>query len=390
METVVLKSEPHRAGQQWKFTGAFYYATTVLTTIGYGHSTPSTIAGKLFTMCYAMIGIPLGLVMFQSIGERVNRLSRIKPYGVHWTRRLHQSFSCCSVIIRSVKSSLHCRQTAASELDLICVVTTLSSLTIAGGAAAFSRYEGWSYFDSVYYCFITLTTIGFGDMVALQKDNALSKKPEYVMFALIFILFGLAIVAASLNLLVLRFVTMNTEDERRDEAQAMQALAGAVRLEGDVITANGSILSGQMGHHCTETTSLDADDTSVCSCHCGCFTSNSRHRFGNVFGRVRTPVSIKVLVWPRPIAEVDTFLRDQSLLALKQSNFKRNPRAPPTDRTICALSHFVDLGVCRFTVRRSPTQIRHLLPVLPMHELHLPQGPVLPPPAIYPNHRASI
>lgn len=59
-------------------------------------------------------------------------------------------------------------------------------------------------------------------MVALQKDNALNKKPEYVMFALIFILFGLAIVAASLNLLVLRFVTMNTEDERRDEVQAMQ------------------------------------------------------------------------------------------------------------------------------------------------------------------------
>lgn len=66
-------------------------------------------------------------------------------------------------------------------------------------------------------------------MVALQKDNALNKKPEYVMFALIFILFGLAIVAASLNLLVLRFVTMNTEDERRDEAQAMQVLI-SIRL----------------------------------------------------------------------------------------------------------------------------------------------------------------
>lgn len=34
LETVVLKSEPHKAGQQWKFAGAFYYATTVLTTIG--------------------------------------------------------------------------------------------------------------------------------------------------------------------------------------------------------------------------------------------------------------------------------------------------------------------------------------------------------------------
>lgn len=69
---------------------------------------------------------------------------------------------------------------------------------------------------------MTLTTIGFGDMVALQQDNALTDKPEYVAFVLIFILFGLAIVAACLNLLVLRLVTLNTEDERRDEAAAVK------------------------------------------------------------------------------------------------------------------------------------------------------------------------
>lgn len=34
LETIVLKTEPHKAGRQWKFAGAFYYATTVLTTIG--------------------------------------------------------------------------------------------------------------------------------------------------------------------------------------------------------------------------------------------------------------------------------------------------------------------------------------------------------------------
>ena len=74
----------------------------------------------------------------------------------------------------------------------------------------------------MYYCFITLTTIGFGDFVALQQDNALEKKPEYVTFALFFIMFGLAIIAALLNLMVLKFMTMNTEDEKRDEAQAIQ------------------------------------------------------------------------------------------------------------------------------------------------------------------------
>ncbi|KAJ1527394.1 hypothetical protein ONE63_007377 [Megalurothrips usitatus] len=250
-ETIILKSEPHKAGQQWKFAGAFYYATTVLTTIGYGHSTPSTVAGKLFTMFYAIMGIPLGLVMFQSIGERLNKFS--------------------SHVIKKVKRVMNCKDTDASEINLICVVTTLSGLTVAGGAAAFSRYEGWTYFDSVYYCFITLTTIGFGDMVALQKDNALATKPEYVAFALIFILFGLAIVAASLNLLVLRFVTMNTEDERRDEAEALQAMQGAVRLEGDVITANGSIMSGQGGHgeHVEHSELVEDDDNaSVCSLPC--------------------------------------------------------------------------------------------------------------------------
>lgn len=30
------------------------------------------MAGRSFCMIYALIGIPLGLVMFQSIGERLN------------------------------------------------------------------------------------------------------------------------------------------------------------------------------------------------------------------------------------------------------------------------------------------------------------------------------
>ncbi|KAK0095351.1 hypothetical protein PV326_008586 [Microctonus aethiopoides] len=261
-------------------------------------------------MFYAIVGIPLGLVMFQSIGERLNKFS--------------------SVVIRKVKQLLNCQDVQASEINLIFVVTFLSSLTITGGAAAFSRYEGWSYFDSVYYCFITLTTIGFGDMVALQKDNALDNKPEYVIFALIFILFGLAIVAASLNLLVLRFVTMNTEDERRDEAEALQAAQGAVRLEGDVITANGSILSGVIGNH-DETVSLN-DYASVCSCSCSKFC------------------------WKR--------------------------------RSIT--------GRQRFTVRRSPGKISHLLPMQQFpassfrDDIHPPRlTPLLQLPPIY-QHRASI
>jgi potassium channel subfamily K protein 9 len=64
---------------------------------GYGHSTPNTISGKLFTMFYAIIGIPLGLVMFQSIGERLNKFS--------------------SVVIQNVKQLLNCRDIEVKPRD---------------------------------------------------------------------------------------------------------------------------------------------------------------------------------------------------------------------------------------------------------------------------------
>ncbi|XP_029848452.1 two pore potassium channel protein sup-9 [Ixodes scapularis] len=243
-QTVVIKMVPHRAGTQWKFTGAFYFATTVLTTIGYGHSTPATWGGKTFCMFYALVGIPLGLVMFQSIGERLNTF--------------------VGYLLKHGKRCLRMRNTDVSETNLVCLVSVLSTVVMTTGAAAFSAYEGWDYFDSFYYCFITLTTIGFGDYVALQKEGALKQKPEYVAFSLVFILFGLSVVSAAMNLLVLRFLTMNTEDERRDEAEAQCAAQEAVRLEGDVITANGSVISGHGGGDHSDTD----DVTSVCSCTC--------------------------------------------------------------------------------------------------------------------------
>lgn len=210
-------------------------------------------------MVYALAGIPLGLVVFQSIGERLNTF--------------------VGFLLKHFKRIMKMKNPEVSETNLIFFVSILSTIMMTTGAAAFSSYEKWTYFDSFYYCFITLTTIGFGDYVALQQDSALINKPEYVVFSLVFILFGLSVVSSAVNLLVLRFLTMNTEDERRDEAQAQAAAQDAVRLEGDVITANGSVISGHgglSGHSVlgADRISLDRyrtysrDSGSVCSCTC--------------------------------------------------------------------------------------------------------------------------
>ena len=71
--------------------------------------------------------------------------------------------------------------------------------------------------------------------MALQQDNAVQQRPEYVIFALFFIMFGLAVIAALLNLMLLKFMTMNTEDENRDEIEALEAARMTVKLDGDII-----------------------------------------------------------------------------------------------------------------------------------------------------------
>ncbi|EDO33193.1 predicted protein, partial [Nematostella vectensis] len=180
---------------QWSFAGSVYFATTVITTIGYGHTVPRTPRGKIFCMIYAAVGIPLALTMFQSIGERFN------------------TFLAC--MFRRLKRKLGMKATDVSSTTNLVVVCGLLAMviTVSSGAFIFTHYEKWDYFHSLYYCFITVTTIGFGDYVALQdsKDERYSNK--YVGISLLFIFFGLTIVGSVMNQLALRLLTASQTKE---------------------------------------------------------------------------------------------------------------------------------------------------------------------------------
>ena len=149
---------------------------------GYGHSTPSTMLGKVFTMAYSVVGIPLALIMFQ---VRISTL--IQCYNPNSTLILllqsigERMNKCSSVIIQKLRTWFGCRQKEATELDLIFSSLFFSFISISGGTVLYSTQEGWTYFESCYYCFITLTTIGFGDFVALQQQRSLTLRPGYVV-----------------------------------------------------------------------------------------------------------------------------------------------------------------------------------------------------------------
>ncbi|CAF3710971.1 unnamed protein product [Rotaria sordida] len=294
LEDIVIKYQPHKAGAQWKFPGAFYFSLTVITTIGYGHSCPTTSWGKFFCMLYAVIGIPLCLVMFQSVGERLNNFA-----------------SWC---IKSIKKCIKLRHYESTQTELVIVGTVLAVGVVTGGAAMFHHYEAWGYFNCVYYCFITLTTIGFGDFVALQTNEALNTNAFYVVLSMTFILFGLTVVASSMNLLVLRFLTMNTEDERREEIQSAVA-RNSLRYDSDILTPNGglipSLLSDQYDYLSTE---LTPSESEPCHC-CSCFKRKKKDR--KKFTVRRMPGKIAHLV---PMQRFDSVTMKKVLSETKPSN----------------------------------------------------------------------
>ncbi|XP_062267990.1 potassium channel subfamily K member 3-like [Platichthys flesus] len=129
MERVVLLAEPHRAGRQWRFTGSFYFAVTVITTIGYGHVAPQTDAGKAFCMFYAVLGIPLTLVMFQSLGERINTFVRY--------------------LLRRAKQGLGLRKVEVSMGNMVLVGLLSCMSTLCVGGVAFSHFEDWTFFNAM-------------------------------------------------------------------------------------------------------------------------------------------------------------------------------------------------------------------------------------------------
>lgn len=192
-------------------------------------------------MFYAVLGIPLTLVMFQSLGERINTFVRY--------------------LLQKAKKGLGLRKTEVSLGNMVLVGLLSCMSTLCIGAAAFSHFEGWSFFNAYYYCFITLTTIGLGDFVALQKKDALQERPPYVAFSFMYILVGLTVIGAFLNLVVLRFLTVSPEEYgmQPKDIQGNRAVS-----EAEAETAGGEHKVCEDGHSGLCNLSLPIEEGTSC------------------------------------------------------------------------------------------------------------------------------
>lgn len=83
-----------------------------------------------------------------------------------------------------------------SLLAPIILCVSIMGIYISLGAIALYRLEGWCFLDGVYFCFMSLSTIGFGDVVPslVRKESS-----TIVWFCSLYIMLGMALTAMCFN-----------------------------------------------------------------------------------------------------------------------------------------------------------------------------------------------
>ncbi|KAH3886238.1 uncharacterized protein LOC127841952 [Dreissena polymorpha] len=194
--------------EQWSYPSSMLYAITVMTTIGYGHVAPKTDEGRIMTIAYALLGIPLTLLCLTNIGDLM----------AHGFRNLYGKVCCglCCILFKPRRRRRHdpergmttqsdriILQKEGSHTGPIQVPTSVCLLLMTSyimlGTFLFAYWENWDIVTGTYFCFITLSTIGFGDVVPGVSSSDWDKSEKLVLCALYLIL-GLSLIAMCFNL----------------------------------------------------------------------------------------------------------------------------------------------------------------------------------------------
>ncbi|CAH8543461.1 unnamed protein product [Heterobilharzia americana] len=228
----------------------------IITTIGYGHIAPVTFWGRITCIIYAIIGIPLMLIYLALIGNMLARMFRV----------IFLNLLCCRCFYDTIKRKREERRKRLEEWEqrlreheeeeakrrglplppkkiqtfdedsdleadedddeiidgsklhvpLTISVIVLSMYTLIG-AVIFPTWEDWSTASAAYFSFITISTIGFGDLVPGNGRLTEPHTATELLIGGIYLLFGLALLSMCLNLMKDEIIAKSQREVIKDE-----------------------------------------------------------------------------------------------------------------------------------------------------------------------------
>ncbi|XP_016315407.1 potassium channel subfamily K member 10-like [Sinocyclocheilus anshuiensis] len=169
----------------WDLGSSFFFAGTVITTIGYGNIVPRTEGGKIFCILYAIFGIPLFGFLLAGVGDQlgtifVKSIAKVEKMF----RRKHNQIS----------------QTKIRVASTLLFILAGCILFVTIPAIIFKHIEGWTGLEAIYFVVITLTTVGIGDYVA-GGNRRIEYREWYKPLVWFWILVGMAYFAAVLSMI---------------------------------------------------------------------------------------------------------------------------------------------------------------------------------------------
>ena len=181
-------------------------------------------------MVYATIGIPLFFVVMANLGrmftrvikylwsyvrmvyytQTCKRIRKAKTITAMKERILAGSVKCFGESPASTSSASRSRNKSSAEMTDTdsyvdyevddqfnlhpFVAITITMLYIFGGALMYVQWEPWTYLEAFYFIFVSVSTIGFGDVI---PDH-----PNYFLASSVYILLGLSLVAMVINVIM--------------------------------------------------------------------------------------------------------------------------------------------------------------------------------------------
>ena len=126
----------------------------ILFSVGYGNITPKTPSGQLFTVAYALTGIPLTILALKSVGQLVNIVLKDINRPVH---KLLHTIHCDERVCNFLESGNVC-------INVVCCILTWTIVTAISAHLEPER----SLVQVTYSIFVTYSTVGFGDIIPFE------------------------------------------------------------------------------------------------------------------------------------------------------------------------------------------------------------------------------
>ncbi|CAH1791686.1 unnamed protein product [Owenia fusiformis] len=143
----IIATNTTDSASNWDIPASIFFSTTIVTTVGYGHISPATSGGQVFFIFYALFGIPFTAIILGGIGGQLLKLRN-------------------KFIDKVFKDSAKFKEKTKGIVLIASVILLGWTLFVLLPALLFSIVQQWSYGTALYYTFVTLTTVGFGDYVA--------------------------------------------------------------------------------------------------------------------------------------------------------------------------------------------------------------------------------